>query len=72
LWPLIIPVIIIGAVTDISRWLIKKFPKTSHELHLLWKKIVLVIDYATLPVRPFTAGQRIGRAIRDGVKKNGK
>ena len=67
-WPLIIPGIIVDAVTDFSRWLIKKFPKTSHKLHCVWKGIVTVVDYATLPLRPFTFGQRI--ANRNKKEKN--
>ena len=67
-WPLFIPLGIFEAVMGLGRWLIKKFPKTSHELHLMWKKIVLVIDYATLPVRPFTAVKRFASAIKKAIR----
>lgn len=68
IWPLFIPSCIVEAATGLCRWLIKKFPKTSHELHLLWKKIVLVLDYATIPVRPFTAGKRFASAIKKVIR----
>ena len=67
-WPLFLSLGIFEAATGLGRWLIKKFPKTSHELHLMWTKIVLVIDYATLPLRPFTAGKRFASAIKKAVR----
>ena len=67
-WPLFIPVIIVEMLTDFSKWVGRKFPKTSHKLHCVWKGIVTVVDYATLPLRPFTFGQRI--ANRNKKEKN--
>lgn len=68
MWPLFIPYGIFEAATGLRRWLIKKFTKTSHKQHCVWKGIVTVVDYATLPFRPFTFGQRI--ANRNKKEKN--